>query len=183
MVLETAHLQVPRSLKKRIRQKPYRITFDQAFAQVIEACATAPRPGQTGTWITVGMREAYIELHRQGHAHSAEAWNGEGELVGGVYGVAVGRAFSGESMFAAAPDASKIAFVALVEHLTRWGFPVIDCQMYTDHLARFGAVEVPRENWLSALATLARLPPLPGPWAADLPWEDLADRSSRSDDP
>lgn len=166
MVLVPNELEVGRSLRKRIRQTPYRLTMDTAFDEVIERCASVPRPGQEGTWITTDMKDAYRTLHRLGHAHSVEAWEGE-VLVGGLYGVVVGRAFCGESMFASAPDASKIAFTELVGQLQAWGCTLIDCQVYTDHLARFGAREIPRDEFLSKLehAQLGLL--RPGPWAFD----------------
>jgi leucyl/phenylalanyl-tRNA--protein transferase len=149
-VLDISALRVRRSLRKKLRQQPYRITLDQAFDKVVHRCAQVPRPGQDGTWITSAMERTYADLHRAGHAHSAEAWVGE-RLVGGLYGVAVGPVFCGESMFADASDASKIAFVWLVRQLARWGFTTIDCQMRTEHLERFGARDVPRAEFLSTL--------------------------------
>ena len=126
------------------------MTIDTAFQEVIEACATVDRPGQEGTWITSEMKATYSALHEQGHAHSVECWEGE-QLVGGVYGVACGQLFSGESMFAHAPDASKVAFVTLVEELRQRGFKLIDCQVETDHLARFGARPISRADFLKRL--------------------------------
>ncbi len=164
MVLEVDHLRVPRSLRKAMRKRPYRLTLDTAFRDVIEACAAAPRPGQDGTWITREMIEAYVALHRLGLAHSAEAWRGH-ELVGGLYGVSLGAAYFGESMFARAPDASKIAFVSLVDELRRRGITLVDCQVYTDHLARFGGEEWPRGRYLEALGGALRKPTRRGRWA------------------
>ena len=163
MVLEADALRTPASLRKTMRKRPYRLTLDTAFAEVIEACARAPRPGQDGTWITSEMREAYVRLFELGLAHSAEAWRGH-ELVGGLYGVSLGAVFFGESMFARAPDASKIAFVSLVGELRRRGITLIDCQVYTDHLARFGAVEWPRERYLRALRQCLLNPTYRGRW-------------------
>jgi len=163
MVLLPAELRVPRSLRKRVRQRPFGITLDRAFERVLDGCAGVPRPGQDGTWITSEMREAYAELHRLGFAHSAEAWR-DGELVGGLYGVSLGAAFFGESMFALEPDASKIAFVTLVEALREWEFQLLDSQVYTDHLARFGAVEWPRERYLAALERALDRPTRQGRW-------------------
>jgi len=163
MVLEADKLRIQSSLRKTMRKRPYRLTLDTAFPAVIEACAQAPRPGQDGTWITSEMRDAYIRLFRLGLAHSAEAWRGD-ELVGGLYGVSLGAIFFGESMFARAPDASKIAFVTLVSELRRRGIELIDCQVYTDHLARFGAVEWPRVRYLRALDRLLRRPTHRGRW-------------------
>lgn len=167
MVLPVSALHVPRSLAKRIRQRRYRITMDQDFDQVIERCAGSPRPGQGGTWIVPAMIRAYQALHRLGFAHSVEAWDEAGQLVGGLYGVAVGRLFSGESMFADAPDASKVAFVHLVRQLDRWGFPWVDSQVHTEHLARFGALEVSRRAYLAQALPLARKSDQPGPWSFD----------------
>lgn len=150
MTLTTAELKIPRSLAKVRRHRAWRITFDQAFSQVIQHCANTPRPGQNGTWITSEVIAAYTELHRQGYAHSVETWY-DHQLVGGLYGIAIGKMFYGESMFAHQADASKLAFVTLVEHLHQAGFKMIDCQVYTDHLARFGAYEIPREAFITHL--------------------------------
>jgi leucyl/phenylalanyl-tRNA--protein transferase len=150
MVLEAENLHVPASLRKTIRRCPYRLTLDSAFDEVIQGCAAARRTEGPGTWITPEMIAAYTELHRLGFAHSAEAWAGE-ELAGGLYGVSLGGAFFGESMFARRPDASKIAFVALVDQLARWGIRLVDCQVHTGHLERFGAEEWPRSRYLEAL--------------------------------
>lgn len=170
-VLEPKHLQVNRSLRKSLRRNPYRLSFDTAFSEVVQRCSEVPRPGQDGTWITNDMMAAYDRLFALGHAHSVEAWF-DGQLVGGVYGVAVGALFCGESMFALAPDASKIAFVKLIHQLDRWGFGLIDCQVYTEHLDRFGAVEWPRAQFLAKLAALReRKLDTPTPWAFD----ELAD--------
>lgn len=166
MVLAAGDLQINRSLAKTLRRGLYEVRLDTAFRAVIEACARAPRPGQEGTWITEEMIEAYVELHQRGLAHSAEAWS-EGELVGGVYGVSLGSAFFGESMFATRPDASKVAFVTLVQQLARWGIDLVDCQVKTDHLARFGAVEQPRERFLAALGEAMTRETRLGPWRLD----------------
>jgi leucyl/phenylalanyl-tRNA--protein transferase len=166
MVLLADRLRVPRSLAKTIRRKPYVLTLDTAFDRVISACASVRRPGQRSTWITPAMKTAYVELHRRGLAHSAEAWQ-DGRLVGGLYGVSLGAAFFGESMFALAPDASKVAFVALVEQLRRWEIPLVDSQVYTDHLARFGALEWPRSQYLAALRRALDTPTRRGPWTFD----------------
>jgi leucyl/phenylalanyl-tRNA--protein transferase len=168
MVLLASRLHVPRSLAKVMRRGTYSITLDTAFDEVIAACAAAHRPGQRTTWITPAMRKAYGELHRRGVAHSVEAWTGR-RLVGGLYGVSLGGAFFGESMFAREPDASKAAFVALVEQLVRWGIELIDCQVHTHHLARFGAEEWPRRRYLRALAKALQAPTRPGPWRFDAP--------------
>ncbi len=164
MVLLAAELRVPRSLRKVMRQQRYRVTLDTAFPAVMRACATVPRPGQDGTWITAAMLEAYEVLHQHGYAHSVEAWDGD-TLAGGLYGVSLGRVFFGESMFARAPDASKVAFATLVEEeLPPRGIELVDCQVYTDHLARFGAEEWPRARFLRVLRQALRAPDAVGRW-------------------
>jgi leucyl/phenylalanyl-tRNA--protein transferase len=163
MVLRVASLRVPRSLKKARRKGLYTVTLDTEFDAVVRGCATTPRNGQRGTWITTEMQEAYGDLHRQGLAHSAEAWSG-GKLVGGLYGVSLGNVFFGESMFAHAPDASKVAFVALVQSLAAWGLTLVDCQVYTDHLARFGAEEWARSQYLEELRRALEGPTRRGAW-------------------
>lgn len=164
MVLLPGAITVPRSLRKRARQAPYRLTLDRAFAKVVAACGATPRPGQNDTWITSEMKDAYVELHRRGVAHSVEAWL-DGRLVGGLYGLSLGAVFFGESMFALEPDASKLAFVALCERLVQWSIGLVDCQVYTPHLARFGAEEWPRARYLTALRRALRSPTRPGPWS------------------
>jgi leucyl/phenylalanyl-tRNA--protein transferase len=124
--------------------------MDTAFAQVIAHCARVPREGQQGTWITQELRSGYEALHREGYAHSVEAWR-DGRLAGGLYGVSLGRAFFGESMFALEPDASKVAFATLLGNLVAWDFDFVDCQTRTEHLERFGAVGIPRRDFLSLL--------------------------------
>lgn len=166
-VLVPQHAHLPRSLRKRMRKSPYRVTTDTAFSQVIAACGQVERPGQDGTWVTPDLVAGYEELHRQGFAHSIEAWHGE-ELVGGLYGVSLGAVFFGESMFALAPDASKVAFATLLGNLVHWGFAMVDCQVYTEHLERFGAEEWPRELFLSVLGDCLAAPTRPGPWTLDL---------------
>lgn len=165
-VLFSRRLHVGRSLGKRIRRGDYEIRMDTAFADVIRRCRGKRRPGQRGTWITDDMERAYIDLHELGYAHSVEAWS-EGRLVGGLYGVSMGRFYSGESMFADAPDASKTAFVWLVRQLRAWNFPMVDCQVRTDHLARFGAEEVPRARYLEIVTDLLRAETRSGPWTFD----------------
>lgn len=172
-VLLCADLQVNRSLRKAIRRGHYQIRFDTNFEAVIRACAAVPRPGQDGTWITSDMIDAYLELHRRGHAHCVEAWR-DGTLVGGAYGVSVGGTFCGESMFALAPDASKVAFVHMVRQLERWGVQLIDCQVPTEHLARFGAFNWRRASFLRALAQLATQPMPASPWVFDPDFDPLA---------
>jgi len=161
--LRPEHLHVPRSLAKTLRRKTFEIRLDTAFAEVIGHCAARERPDQDGTWITDEMQRAYITLHRLGYAHSAEAWQ-EGRLVGGLYGVSLGSAFFGESMFALVPDASKVAFVTLMQALRTWRFTLVDCQQETEHLARFGATPWPREAFLDVLADALSAPTRTGPW-------------------
>jgi len=150
MILLPDDLRVSRSLRKSLRDRSFEICLDCDFEAVIRACASTPREGQDGTWITDEMIDAYLRLFELGWAHSAEA-RCDGEIVGGLYGVSLGGCFFGESMFANRANASKVAFVALVEQLARWEFDLIDCQVYTDHLARFGATEWPRRRFLEAL--------------------------------
>jgi leucyl/phenylalanyl-tRNA--protein transferase len=170
MVLLPAELRIPRSLRKRLARRDYEVRADTAFEEVIRACA-APRRGQEGTWITEDMVDAYVRLHRSGHAHSVETWIG-GRLAGGLYGVALGRMYYGESMFTRVPDASKIALVHLVRSLERSGFGMIDCQMATAHLARFGAREIPRARFMRKLGDLVNYPRSGETWRID---DDLLD--------
>lgn len=151
-ILTPDSLHISRSLQKRLRRQTFQVTFDQAFANVIQACAQ-PRPDQPGTWITPAMQQAYIELNRLGYAHSIEAWH-EGELVGGLYGIALGRAFFGESMFSRRTDASKVAFVHLAQQLSDWGFELIDCQVASEHLQSLGAHCIDRTDFLQRLDVL-----------------------------
>ena len=162
MVLLPDELHVSHRLARRMRQTDFTVTVDTAFQAVMKACAE-PRERQDGTWITRGMLQAYAALHAAGAAHSVETWM-DGQLAGGLYGVAIGRAFFGESMFAKKTDASKIAFVTLVRQLQRWGFGIIDCQLKTPHLSTFGAREIPRSDFLKRVRrAIAELPP-PLPW-------------------
>lgn len=173
MVMTTRDLIVSRSLRKVIRRRPYELRMDTAFGEVLRGCASVPRPGQTGTWLIPDMVEAYTELHELGFAHSIEAWEGD-TLAGGLYGVSLGAAFFGESMFARGPDASKIAFTACVRQLEAWSIGLIDCQVHTDHLERFGAYEVPRFEYLSLLETALDQPTRRGRWAFDLDLDAFA---------
>lgn len=149
-VLPPAAVHVSRSLAKRLRNGRFTLSFDTAFEAVIGACA-APRTGAAGTWITPAMQAAYVTLHRGGYAHSVECRH-DGELVGGLYGIALGRVFCGESMFSRARDASKVAFVQLCHWLAAWDYALVDCQLPTAHLASLGAREVPRAAFETALA-------------------------------
>ncbi|MBQ27320.1 MAG: leucyl/phenylalanyl-tRNA--protein transferase [Nitrospiraceae bacterium] len=154
-------LHVSQRLRRVIRSKRYTVRYDTMFDAVIERCATTLRPGQDGTWITPAMRDAYSKLHRLGIAHSIESWS-EGKLVGGVYGIALGGTFFGESMFTHQSDASKVALVALVWQLQTWSFDLVDCQVPTQHLARFGAKGLPRSEFLKRLQNSVNRPNLWG---------------------
>jgi leucyl/phenylalanyl-tRNA--protein transferase len=167
MVLLADELVVSRSLRKATRRARLHLTLDTAFKKVMIQCATVPRPGQDGTWITPAMVTSYTELHHRGVAHSVEAWRGQ-TLVGGLYGLSLGAAFFGESS-SPETDTSKVAFVALVEQLRRWGIPLVDCQVYTEHLASFGAREWPRRDFLAALHQALDRPTRLGPWRFDPP--------------
>jgi leucyl/phenylalanyl-tRNA--protein transferase len=165
MVLFTNEVHVSRSLRKTIRSGRIQLTLDNCFVRVMEGCA-APRPGQDGTWITDEMTDAYERLFAMGYAHSVEAWS-EGKLVGGLYGVTLGRMFFGESMFSRVADASKVALVGLARQIERWGFPFIDCQMSTGHLSSLGAREIRRATFLRHIRTLVRNTPVASPWRFD----------------
>jgi leucyl/phenylalanyl-tRNA--protein transferase len=173
MVLVPDEVRVSRSLAKRIRNAGFEVRVDTAFAEVMRACA-APREEAFGTWISPAIIAAYTRLFEAGYAHSVETWH-DGRLVGGLYGVAIGRMFYGESMFSREPDASKVALVRLAQQLQRWGFGLIDCQMETEHLASMGARTMPRAAFTARLADLVKLPHLPGPWTTNL--ETTVDRS------
>ena len=166
-VIRFDRVHIGRSLRKRVRNAGYEIRSDSAFDRVLDGCAKVWRPGQDGTWITDDIRKGFRALHRLGFAHSIEVFR-DGELVGGLYGIALGKSFCGESMFALAPDASKIATVALLGNLCHWGFFFLDCQVYTDHLARFGAEEWPRARFLGALREALAEPTQRGPWQLEL---------------
>jgi len=166
MVLFPDEIRISRSLARTLRNKPYEARLDTAFSEVMAACAIAPREGQAGTWITREMRAAYERLHALGFAHSVETWI-DGKLAGGLYGVAIGRAFFGESMFAHVTDASKIALAHLGAQLRRLGFGIIDCQMETAHLASLGARPIPRAEFRALLDRLVTDNVAPGRWPAD----------------
>jgi len=165
MVLFPAEFKVSRSLGRTLRRGGYEVRLDTAFARVIAACAQTPRRGQHGTWIVPEMQAAYRHLHELGLAHSVETWV-DGELVGGLYGIALGRIFYGESMFSWRSDASKIAVAHLARYLERLGFGMVDCQMHTAHLASLGAREIPRDDFIARLDALVAAGPAPGPWPA-----------------
>jgi len=162
MVLVPAELKVSRSLDKTLRNRDFEVRFDSAFRAVMQACAE-PREGQAGTWITAEMIEAYCRLHEAGWAHSVETWI-DGTLAGGLYGVAIGRMFYGESMFTRVRDGSKVALVHLVQQLHRTQYRLIDCQMATSHLASLGAREIPRREFVRRVTELVHYDVPPGPW-------------------
>ena len=163
MILLPQNIKISKSLDQTIRLNKYTTTFDNAFEEVIKSCKTAPRPGQTGTWITAEMQEAYIALHKLGFAHSVETWQNE-ELVGGLYGVSLGRAFFGESMFFKSRDASKVALVNLASFLQKHNFKFIDSQVETDHLKSMGAISISRPEFLELLKEAILLPTKRGKW-------------------
>ena len=150
MVLYPSHIHISKSLRKRIKRDEFTVSADRCFDEVIKACSAAPRDGQLGTWIDSNMIEAYITLHQQGHAHSVEVWQGD-DLVGGLYGVSIGKVFFGESMFSRRTDASKVAMVALAQTLQQWGYALIDCQVANPHLFTMGAQEIERERFQAIL--------------------------------
>lgn len=172
LVLPTDAVHVSRSLARRLGRGGLRLTADRAFADVVAACAAPRRDGDGRTWLTADMRRAYEALHRHGAAHSVEVWGDAGALVGGIYGVAIGRAFFGESMFSRVTDGSKVALVVLARQLARWGVPFIDCQVRSDHLVSLGAVDLPRREFLRRVAAAVDQPGPAGPWHLD---PDLAD--------
>ncbi len=174
------HIKIHRSLKKVIKKQMFKVTLDRAFREVIEGCA-APRSDEEGTWITVDMQAAYRRLHQLGYAHSVEVWQsteGHSQLCGGLYGVALGTVFFGESMFSRVTDSSKVALVALCQQLQRWQFTVIDCQMHTDHLARLGAISLNRGDFMALLEQGCVQPRRIGPWQldGDLPIPELPEK-------
>ncbi len=166
LVLEPGDLHVSRSLARTLRRGTFRITADQAFEAVMRRCADKSRPGQRGTWITEEMIAAYCELHRLGFAHSFEAWEGA-SLAGGLYGVSLGAIFFGESMFADARDASKVAFARAVEWLGSRSVELVDCQVRTEHLLSLGAREIPRADFLARVAAGLGAATLRGRWSVD----------------
>lgn len=167
MVLYPDQVHISKSLNKTLKRQPFDITFDKAFSDVMIACAQ-PRSDEVSsgnhTWIQEEMIEAYTSLHQQGHAHSVECWLA-GRLVGGLYGVSIGRVFFGESMFSTVTDSSKVAFASLCQHFVECGIELIDCQVYSDHLARLGAVTISRDSFIEQLATLCIQDPELSVWS------------------
>lgn len=163
LVFRTDAVHLSRRLRRSLRGSGWVLRADTAFASVMDACASAPRPGQSGTWITPSMRAAYVALHRLGHAHSVEVWSGE-RLIGGIYGVAVGRMFFGESMVSLESGGSSAALAGLCAQLAGWGHPLMDAQMPTPHLQRLGGQTMARRDFLPEVAALAALEGRIGPW-------------------
>ena len=164
MVLFPSKMIISHSLKQTVKKHKFTVTFDKAFSKVIEQCSFTPRKDQDGTWITREMKHAYQKLHEAGFAHSVEAWL-DGELVGGLYGVAMGRAFFGESMFHKETNASKVALVHLVEKLIEWEYEIIDAQVYTNHLESLGGELIPRNQYLKFLVKALEKQGIDGSWA------------------
>jgi leucyl/phenylalanyl-tRNA--protein transferase len=165
LVFRTDAFALSRRLCRDLRRSAWQVRADTTFAAVVDACARSPRPGQDGTWITPEMRAAYVELHRLGHAHSVEVFDGA-RLVGGIYGVAVGRMFFGESMFSAESGGSKVALAGLVRILRGWGWPLLDAQVENPHLLSLGGRRMPRPAFLAEVARLSAQDAEPGPWTA-----------------
>ena len=164
-VLFPDKLNISRSTIKKIRQDKYHITVDRAFKRVITQCA-APRSDGNGTWLTSQMIDAYSNLHELGYAHSAECWL-DGELVGGLYGVSIGRVFFGESMYSRNSDASKIAFIYLATQLKEWGYAMIDCQVHSNYLQSLGASVIPRQEYINLINHWTKLPALNKQWVLE----------------
>ncbi len=167
LVLDPEEFHVSRRLRQVLNKGVFTVTFDEAFESVIRACASVPREGQQGTWITPEMEEAYIRLHKEGFAHSVESWL-DGELAGGIYGVSLGRCFFGESMFSRKSDGSKVALARLIERLKAWKFSMLDAQVTTRHLLSLGAKEMPRAVFLKRLKEALKFPTVKGKWPQQL---------------
>lgn len=176
MVFRTDQVHLSSRFRRSLRNSTWTIRADTAFAEVMQACAQAPRPGQDGTWITPDMLAAYVQLHQLGYAHSVEVFDDE-ELVGGIYGVAIGQMFFGESMFSGRSGGSKVALAALAGTLARWGWPLMDAQVENPHLLRMGAEHLPRAEFLAAVAALVQMPGDASSWTrrfGELPASALA---------
>jgi len=164
MVLFPDKMIISHSLRQSIKKQQFTVTIDKAFEKVIKNCSKTPRKGENGTWITGEMKNAYIRLHEAGCAHSAEAWQ-DGELVGVLYGVAIGKVFCGESMFHQVTNASKVAFYYLVEKLKKWNFEIIDAQVYTNHLESLGGEMIPRSQYIQILEKARLIEDQSGSWS------------------
>lgn len=174
-ILEPPELHISRSMRRELRRTAFSFTVDQAFPSVIRGCAKVPRREQDGTWIVPEMERAYTRLHTLGYAHSVEVWD-RGELAGGLYGVSLGSAFFGESMFSLKSNASKSAFILLILALQEKGFNLIDCQVYTRHLEKLGAREIDRDDFLEKLRTALKKPTIRGLWKDWIDLEELRRR-------
>ncbi len=163
LVLFPGELKISRSLRQTIKKQIFKVTLDTAFEEVIGQCASVHRKDGGGTWITDEMKEAYIRLHQSGYAHSVEAWADQ-KLVGGLYGISLGSAFFGESMFTKKSNASKVAFISLVQQLVKWNITLIDCQLTTPHLLSLGSREIPRNKFLTMLKSALLKPAKKGKW-------------------
>lgn len=168
VVFDTSRFSLSTRMRRSLRTSDWILRADTAFARVLSACAATPRPGQDGTWITADMADSYVRLHRLGHAHSVEVFAGE-SLVGGIYGVAIGRMFFGESMFSGQSGGSKVALAGLARLLAQWGWPLIDAQVENNHLLSLGARLVPRSEFLRSIRALATQEGRLGPWTASMP--------------
>lgn len=180
MVFRTDGVRLSSRFRRSLARSRWAVRADTAFADVVDACARTPRPGQRGTWITADMREAYVALHRLGHAHSVEVFD-DGRLVGGIYGVAIGRMFFGESMFSGTSGGSKVALAGLASRLASWEWPLIDAQVENEHLVSLGAESWPRPEFLRRTAELTALPEPRGSWTerfGTLPARELSGRCS-----
>ena len=177
LVLFPDELRVSRSLRQTIKKESFNITFDKSFSEVIRACAEVHSSRDGNTWITPTMIDAYIRLHELGYAHSVEAWYG-GELAGGLYGVSIGSAFFGESMFTRVSNASKVAFVFAVKQFKKWGFRLIDCQVTTEHLKRFGAREIKRTEFLRLLKESLQYKTRRGKWTLTITTKEVLEKTS-----
>ncbi len=166
-VLLPEDLRISKSMKQVFRKGTFHITADQSFREVISACQNQPRKGQYGTWITEEMVDAYCNLHKMGFAHSIEVWNATNELVGGLYGISMGKSYFGESMFARQSNASKAGFITLVLNLQKWGFEMIDCQIHTNHLESLGALDIPRASYLKLLEQTLSANTIQGKWTLE----------------
>lgn len=174
LVLRTAAMHLPRRLRRTLRSRGWRISADQDFAAVIRACASAPRDGQDGTWITPAMAQAYIDLHQAGYAHSVEVRTPDGRLAGGIYGVCIGRMFFGESMFSAASGGSRVALAALCQVMAGRGMPLLDAQVESPHLLALGGERLPRRRFLAEIAGLVREPSEGAAWPPEWPLQEAA---------
>ena len=168
MVFDSAGFALPSRFRRQLRNSTWSVRADTRFSEVVHGCATTPRPGQSGTWLTRDMVGAYCRLHELGHAHSIEVFDGE-RLLGGIYGVALGQMFFGESMFSLEPGASKVALAMLLRLLESWGWPLLDAQVENPHLVSLGGRRMPRTLFLERISALVEAPGKPGPWTALLP--------------